>query len=56
MDPVTRAFPDPALADAAHAVVGEALAALLDAEVELDAARRIVREGIEAVIQEYEGG
>ncbi len=52
-DVVSRAFPG-ALGDLVHQAMGRAVVRLVDAGLELDAARALVHAAADAIIEEYE--
>jgi hypothetical protein len=53
-DPVALAFPDEALRDQAHELIGQALCALVELGYRLDAAQEVLHEGLAAIVEDYE--
>jgi hypothetical protein len=53
-DALARAFPDPATAEAAHDLIGEAITALIDRGHSLPAARALLQRAVTALIHVYE--
>lgn len=49
-----RAFPDPATAEAAHDLIGDAITALVDQGYRLDEARARVQRALDILIETYE--